>query len=205
MREPEAPFGEWTRYYGPQRNNPMVTIKAINHKPRPLFLDVFIGHRDSDYLGLGWECTVFERVQQAVPTLDEVYLPPSGCSGYHAYIKIRKTVHGQPVNAALAALTWGFLKLVVVVDDDIDIFDEEQVWWAVATRVQAGRQIQTLKGIRGSTHDPSSGETIEHDAVIIDATKPLGVPFEEKIRVPQEYMDKITIGDFLISPMEGGE
>jgi 2,5-furandicarboxylate decarboxylase 1 len=197
IREAEAPFGEWTRYYGPQRNNPKVKIKAINHKHDPIFLDVFIGHRDSDYLGLGWECTVFKRVEEAVPTLDEVYLPPSGCGGYHAYIKIKKTVHGQPINAALAALTWGFLKLVVVVDDDIDIFDEEQVWWAVATRVQAGKQVQILRGIRGSILDPSIGETVEHDAVIIDATKPLGLPFEEKINVPKEYMDKIKLRDFL--------
>jgi 2,5-furandicarboxylate decarboxylase 1 len=197
IREAEAPFGEWTRCYGPQRNNPKVKIKAINHKNNPIFLNVFIGHRDSDYLGLGWECTVFKRVEEAVPTLDEVYLPPSGCGGYHAYIKIKKTVHGQPINAGLAALTWGFLKLVVVVDDDIDIFNEEQVWWAVATRVQAGKQVQILKGIRGSILDPSIGETVEHDAIIIDATKPLGVAFEEKINVPKEYMDKIKLRDFI--------
>jgi 2,5-furandicarboxylate decarboxylase 1 len=197
IREAEAPFGEWTRYYGPQRSNPKIKIKAINHKRDPIFLNVFIGHRDSDFLGLGWECTVFKRVKEAVATLDEVYLPPSACGGYHAYIKLKKTVHGQPINAALAALTWGFLKLVVVVDDDIDIFDEEQVWWAVATRVQAGKQVQILKGIRGSILDPSIGETVEHDAVIIDATKPLGQPFEERISVPKEYMDKIKLRDFI--------
>lgn len=197
VREPEAPFGEWTRYYGPQRANPVVEVKAINYKEKPVFLDVFIGHRDSDYLGLGWECTVFERVKEAVPTVEEVHLPPSGCAGYHAYIRMRKTVHGQPINAALAALTWGFLKLVVVVDEDIDIFDEEQVWWAVATRVQAGRQTQVFRGIRGSILDPSIGDTVEHDALVIDATKPLGVAFEKRIKVPQEYMDKINLREFL--------
>jgi 2,5-furandicarboxylate decarboxylase 1 len=89
------------------------------------------------------------------------------------------------------------LKPVVVVDDDIDIFDEEQVWWAVATRVQAGKQVQILKGIRGFILDPSIGETVEHDAVVIDTTKPLGVPFEEKISVPKEYMDKIKLQEFI--------
>jgi TRAP-type C4-dicarboxylate transport system substrate-binding protein len=88
------------------------------------------------------------------------------------------------------------LKLVVVVDDDIHIFDVEQVYWALATRVQAEKQVQILKGIRGSILDPSIRETVEHDAVIINATKPLGLLFEEKISVPKEYMDKIKQCDF---------
>lgn len=196
-REPEAPFGEWTRYYGPQRSNPVVAIKAITHREGAMFLDNFIGHRDMDCLTLGWESTVYNRVRDAVPTVLDVCLPYSGCCGYHAYIKIKKSVPGQPVNAALAALTWGFLKLVVVVDEDIDVFDEEAVWWAVATRVQAEKQVQMLKGIRGSILDPSIGETVEHDAIIIDATKPFDKPFAEPINIPEEYMKKIKLEDFI--------
>lgn len=197
IREPEAPFGEWTRYYGPQRSSPVVRIKAITHRNHPVYLDNFIGHRDMDCLGLGWECTVFNRVREAVQTVQDVFLPHSGCCGYHAYIRIKKTVPGQPINAALAALTWGFLKLVVVVDEDIDVFNEEQVWWAVATRVQAGKQVQILRGIRGSILDPSIGETVEHDAVIIDATKPFDTPFAERLRVPDEYLTRIRLEDFI--------
>lgn len=196
-REPEAPFGEWTRYYGPQRSNPVVEITAITHRNGPIFLDNFIGHRDMDCLALGWESTVFNRVREAVPTVLDVCLPFSGCCGYHAYIRIKKMVPGQPANAALAALTWGFLKLVVVVDEDIDVFDEEEVWWAVATRFQAGKQLQALKDIRGSILDPSIGETVEHDAIIIDATKPFGKPFAERLNVPEEYMEKIRLEDFI--------
>jgi 2,5-furandicarboxylate decarboxylase 1 len=196
-REPEAPFGEWTRYYGPQRSNPVVRIKAITHRNRPIYLDNFIGHRDMDCLALGWESTVFSRVKEAVPTLLDVCLPFSGCVGYHAYIRIKKAVPGQPINAALAALTWGFLKLVVVVDEDIDVFNEEEVWFAVATRVQAGKQVQILKGIRGSILDPSIGETVEHDAVIIDATKPFETPFAERIKIPEEFLKKIRLEDFI--------
>ncbi len=196
-REPEAPFGEWTRYYGPQRSNPVVSIKAITHRAGPLFLDNFIGHRDMDCLTLGWESTVYNRVREAVPTVLDVCLPFSGCGGFHAYIKMKKMVPGQPVNAALAALTWGFLKLVVVVDEDIDVFDEEAVWWAVATRVQAEKQVQKLQGIRGSILDPSIGETVEHDAVVIDATKPFGKPFAESINIPRAYMEKIKLEHFI--------
>ena len=197
QREPEAPFGEWTRYYGPQRSNPVVKIRAITKRHDAIYLDNFIGHRDMDCLTLGWECTVFNRVREAVPTLIDVCLPYSGCCGYHAYISIKKTVPGQPINAALAALTWGFLKLVVIVDEDIDVFDEEAVWWAVATRVQAGQQVQIVKGIRGSILDPSIGETVEHDALIIDATKPFDKPFACPINIPEEYLTRVKLEDYV--------
>jgi 2,5-furandicarboxylate decarboxylase 1 len=196
-REPEAPFGEWTRYYGPQRSNPVVGIKAITHRNNPIYLDNFIGHRDMDCLTLGWEGTVYNRAKAAVPTVLDVCLPHSGCCGYHAYIKIKKTVPGQPINAAMAALSWGFLKLVVVVDEDIDVYDEEKVWWAVATRAQAGEQVQIVRGLRGSILDPSIQETVEHDALIIDATKPFGKAFAEPIRIPDEYMQKIKLEDYV--------
>jgi 2,5-furandicarboxylate decarboxylase 1 len=193
IREPEGPFGEWTRYYGPQRSNPVVKIKAITHRNNPLFLDTFIGHRD-DY-PLGWETTVYNRAKEAVHTVIDVHLPYSARWGYAAYIRMKKTVPGQPVNAALAALTWGFLKLVVVVDEDIDVFNEEEVWWAVATRVQAAKRVQIFRDLRGSILDPSIGETVEHDAMVIDATKP--DPFAEPVAVPEEALKKIRIEDFI--------
>jgi 2,5-furandicarboxylate decarboxylase 1 len=195
VREPEAPFGEWTKYYGPQRSNPAVRIRAITHRTKPLFLDNFIGHRD-DY-PLGWETTVYNRAKEAVHTVIDVHTPYSACCGYAAYIRMKKTVPGQPVNAALGALTFGFLKLVVVVDEDIDVFDEEQVWWAVATRVQATKQVQILKDLRGSILDPSIEETVEHDAIIIDATKPYDKAFAERLAVPEEAMKKIRMEDFI--------
>jgi len=196
-REPEAPFGEWTRYYGPQRSNPVVAIKAVTHRNDSIYLDNFIGHRDMDCLTLGWEGTVYNRAKAAVPTVLDVCLPHSGCCGYHAYIRIKKTVPGQPINAAMAALSWGFLKLVVVVDEDIDVFDEEKVWWAVATRAQAGKQVQVVRGLRGSILDPSIEETVEHDALIIDATKPFGKAYAEAIKIPEEAMQKIRLEDYI--------
>jgi len=80
-----------------------------------------------------------------------------------------------------------------VVDKDIDIFNEEQVLWAVATRVQAGKNMQILRGVRGSSLDPSlSGQTLEKDVLIIDATLRIGVPFEEPLRVPVDIINEVS-------------
>ena len=67
----------------------------------------------------------------------------------------------------------------------------------MATRVQAGKQTQIVKGLRGSILDPSIEETVEHDALIIDATKPFDRPFAEQIRIPEEYMQKIKLEDYI--------
>src|SRR4030042_2840644 len=97
------------------------------------------------------------------------------------------------MNAALGAITHGHPKLVIVVDKDIDIFNEEEVWWAVATRVQAGNDVQILRGIRGSSHDPSltRAGTLEKDVMVIDATLRIGVPFAEPMRAPVDVVNDV--------------
>ena len=193
VRETEAPFGEWTGYYGPQRLSPVIDIKAITHRRDPIYMTNFIGHHDHVGYSIGWEATMLKRAREADPTVKAVYLPPSGCGGYHLYIQVDKKVEGQAVNAALGAATHGHPKLVIVVDKDIDIFNEEQVLWAVATRVQAGKNMQILKGVRGSSLDPSlSGQTLEKDVLIIDATLRIGVPFEEPLRVPVDVINEVS-------------
>jgi len=185
VRETEAPFGEWTGYYGPQRLSPAIDVKAITHRRNPIYLDNFIGHRDHVGLSLGWEGTMLKRAREAVPTVMAVCLPASGCGGYHVYIQLDKKNDGEPINAAIGAISHGHPKLVVVVDKDIDVFNEEQVLWAVATRAQAGNDMQILRGVKGSSLDPSlSGETLEKDVLIIDATIRIGQPFAEPLRVP---------------------
>ncbi len=195
VRETEAPFGEWTGYYGPQRLSPVMEIKAISHRRDPIYLTTFIGHRDSSVgYSIGWEATVLKRAREADPTVKAVYLPSSGCGGYHVYIQVDKRVEGQPINAAVGAITHGHPKLIIVVDKDIDIFNEEQVLWAVATRVQAGNDVQILRGVRGSSHDPSMTHagSLEKDVMIIDATLRIGRPFAEPIQIPDDVINEVS-------------
>lgn len=192
VKETEAPFGEWTGYYGPQRLSEVIDIKAITHRRDPIYLTNFIGHRDHFGLSISWEATMLKRAREAVPRVMAVYLPPSGAAGFHAYVKLDKQVEGEAMNAALGVITQSQPKLVIVVDKDIDIFNEEQVLWAVATRTQASRNVQILRGVRGPVLDPSlSGQTYEKDVLIIDATLELGRPFAEPLRVPADVISEV--------------
>jgi 2,5-furandicarboxylate decarboxylase 1 len=88
------------------------------------------------------------------------------------------------------------LKPVVVVDDDIDVFDEEQVLWAVSTRFQADRDLVVIAGAQGSELDPSAGPGGVNAKMGLDATKPL-TGFPPELRVPDEVMKRIRLEDFL--------
>ncbi|MBI2288363.1 MAG: UbiD family decarboxylase, partial [Chloroflexi bacterium] len=99
---------------------------------------------------------------------------------------------GDSKQAALIALGQvDFVKNVVVVDADIDPFNEEQVMWSVATRVQADEDIDILKNIKGNVLDPSLKGNIMTAKVIIDATRPVERPFSRRVEVPAEAMDRV--------------
>jgi len=87
-------------------------------------------------------------------------------------VSISKNKKGDGVNAIMAAFTGHpSMKQVIIVDDDIDIFNDREVEWAVATRFQADRML-VVKGAAGSSLDPSADGTTSK--IGIDATIPIG-------------------------------
>jgi 2,5-furandicarboxylate decarboxylase 1 len=88
------------------------------------------------------------------------------------------------------------LKHVVVVDDDIDVFDEERVLWAISNRFQADRGLVVIANAQGSELDPSAGPGGVNAKMGLDATKPLA-DFPPELRVPDEVMTRIRLEDFL--------
>ncbi len=196
VREPEGPFGEWSGYYGPQRQNPVIQVKAITHRQDYIWYDTDIGHLD--HPGIGWEAEIYRRVNDVLPgSVRGVFCPYSGREGFHAYISIEKLSEGLPAIAASAAQTVGYPKLIVVVDDDIDPYDEREVLFAVATRFQADKDLTVLKNVRGSMLDPSMSHLTTHTSTFIDATKPIDEPFPLRVQVPQAALEKVKLEDYI--------
>ena len=193
LKEIEAPFGEWTGYYGPQRLSWVVEVKAITHQRQAVFQDVFVGHVDNRILGtIPKEGSIYNRIKGFIPNVKGVHLPLSGAGRLNCYISIDKKADGESKQAAIIALSTNhFIKNVVVVDEDIDPYNEGEVLWAVATRVQADKNIDILREVPSSNLDPSiTGEAIS-TKVIVDATKPVDRPFSWKLEVPSEAMAKV--------------
>ena len=201
VAEVEAPFGEFTGYYGPQRVRPVIEVTAITHKRNAVFQHIFVGHRDNWVLGgLPKEGSLFNLIRGIVPTVQAVHFPISGCCRFNCYISIDKKIDGETKQAALAALAGcDFVKHVVVVDKDIDVYNEEQVIWAMATRVQADQDIDIIKNAKGNTLDPSQTDDIMTAKMIIDATVPVQKPFAARVQVPKEALIETRLENF-ISP-----
>jgi 2,5-furandicarboxylate decarboxylase 1 len=137
-----------------------------------------------------------------------VTLPFSACGRHTAYISIKKEYDGVGRNCGLTALGADpFVKLVVLVDDDINVYNEAEVMWAVATRVQADRDVIIIPESYVCELDPSGYAITDRTQSgylnakwIIDATKPVGLPFQHRADVPEDVWRNIRLEDYLAQP-----
>jgi 2,5-furandicarboxylate decarboxylase 1 len=199
VREVEGPFGEFPGTYGPQRLRWVIDVKAVTYRKGAIYQDVFVGHAD-DWIqgGLPKEARIYNLIKAVVPSVTAVHLPTSGVCRLHCNVSIDKKVDGESKQAAFVVLgAVDMIKHVFVVDADVDVFDDRQVLWALATRVQADQAIDVIKNAKGNTLDPSQTDPIMTTKMIVDATKPVQRPFSERILVPEEAKARVPIADYV--------
>ncbi len=191
VREPEGPFGEFTGYFSRRSTEHVFVAKAIARRERPWFQSIGSG-RAGDHittLALIREAEITNAVARVIPNVRGVHVPLSGTSSFTAYVAVKQSRPGEAKH--LIPIVLGvdhYLKLVVVVDDDIDVFDESDVLWAVATRMQADRDLMVISGSLGALLDPSADDRGVTAKLGIDATRPFGEPFAEKLVMSPEKM-----------------
>src|SRR5438445_687940 len=143
-REPEGPFGEFTGYVSRRSTEHVFVARAIAMRERPWFQSIGSG-RAGDHittLGLIREAEIANALGRVIPNVRGVHVPLSGTSSFTAYVSIAQSRPGEAKHVIPIVLGVDhYLKLVIVVDDDIDVFDESEVLWAVATRMQADRDL----------------------------------------------------------------
>lgn len=198
VREPEGPFGEFPKYYGPRSDKEVVEITAVTHRDKPIFYTIIPAAYEHLLLGgIPREASLFQTIKQTVPSVKAVHMSPGGTCRYHAIVSIIKRNEGEAKNAILAALANSFdIKHVVVVDEDVDIFDMEEVEWAIATRFQAERDLVVIHGAQGSKLDPSTEEGVG-SKLGFDCTVPLGSESMRYLRINIPQYDEIQIEEYL--------
>jgi 2,5-furandicarboxylate decarboxylase 1 len=191
VREPEGPFGEFTGYFSRRSTEHVFVAKAIAMRERPWFQSIGSG-RAGDHittLGLIREAEIHNALSRVIPNVTGVHVPLSGTSSFTAYVAIKQGRPGEARHVIPIVLGVDhYLKLVIVVDDDIDVFDESDVLWAVATRMQADRDLVVIGGSLGALLDPSADDRGVTAKLGIDATRPFGEPFAEKLVMDPERM-----------------
>lgn len=171
----EGPFGEFPGTYSDRRPNPVVRLRAVTHRERPM-LQMICGGRHPEHLITGAvarEATLFRAVRDVIPTVRRVVLPEGGNCRFHAVVSIRQRTPGEARLAMLAAFAaQDLLKHVTVVDHDVDIADPNEVEWAVSTRMRADRDLIVIPGVKSNPVDQmSENKTIAK--LGIDATLPI--------------------------------
>jgi len=176
VREPEGPFGEFTGYSSLRSTEHVFVAHTISHRKDPFYQSICAGlsAEHNTLLALPREADMIQALSRTIPGLRAVHVPLSGCGLFHAYISMKKTAEGQGKQAILTALGIDHcLKLVVVVDEDIDVFNEAEVLWALSTRFQADKDLVTVPGTMGVILDPSAADNGLTCRMGMDATKPM--------------------------------
>ena len=175
-RASEGPFVDLTDTYDVVRQEPIIKIVKMHYKDNPLYHAIMPGGNEHKLLqGLPQEPRIFKTVQNTVPTVKNVVLTEGGCCWLHAAISIQKQTPGDGKNVIMAALAaHPSLKHCVVVDEDIDIFNADDIEYAIATRVKGDEDILIVPGARGSSLDPRATPDGTTTKVGVDATKLLG-------------------------------
>ncbi len=195
-RTAEGPFGEFTGYSLGERQRQVVKVRAVTHRKDALFQDICVGHLDHMMLSTTpIEANIYRAVRAMVPSVKTVRVP----APFTCYVSIEQRVPGQAKNAIMAVFGADlYIKRVVVVDHDVDVFNERQVSWAMATRCQPDRDILIISNARGSDLDPSAKEDGYTAKWGVDATaKPSLEGYTPRHRIPRDVWQRIKIKDFL--------
>jgi len=152
----EGPFAEVTGYYARREPRPKVHVRALHRRRRPIFQTILSGKEVYNSVGLLGEANVLALLQRQVPGVRDVYFSHGGSGFYHAVVSIAQTRAGWSKQAILAAFAaFPPLKMVTVVDDDVDIRNASDVEWAMSTRLDPRTGIITIDNIFGHGLNPS--------------------------------------------------
>lgn len=203
--EDDGPFGDYWLYYAPPKKARVFEVTAITHRKDAIFNDIFsVGPEHVLLFSLGMEGVVLTQLKQIVPQVKAINVPVSG-AGNMVYVQIQKDMEGLGVNAAIAALGVYRFKTAIVVDEDIDIYDDKKVIWALMTRTQADRSFFSVPGSYISRVDPTGyspwhsgkGDRLLSTRLGIDATKPLDPSFPEVAEPPSRIWKQLALDEYL--------
>ena len=171
---PDGPFGEYTGYLGAQTLAALCEVSCITTRADPIYHDYGSGLQDMlvpDNMAM--EGKLFDLIKRVAPALHNVHVPVSG-RRFHAMLQLRDPKRGEARDALTAALSYRRIKTAIAVDEDIDIFSDQAMMWALATRVRWSRDSFVIDGLSTSTLDPAlpPGATTG-SKMGIDATFPM--------------------------------
>jgi 4-hydroxy-3-polyprenylbenzoate decarboxylase len=183
----EGPFADVTGTYDIVRRQPLLKVTRVTTRSNPIYYALLpSGGEHRMLMGMPREPGIFRSVNEIVKAKNAC-LTEGGCNWLHGVVSIEKAKE-EDAKLAINAAFEGHpsMKHVIIVDEDIDIFNTCDVEYAIATRFQANRDTVIIEGAKGSSLDPSAGVGATTTKVGIDATKPIDGEGYEKAGFPNE-------------------
>ncbi len=193
-RQEEGPFGESTGYYLTFKN-PTAKITAITHRKDPVYQALMpTTSEEAVLLDLSWEMDKLRDIQKVHPFVKRIHLSNVGLM---AIVQIKKGSDEDPWRIIEKMLSNPFIKIVVVVDEDVDPYDYQDVSWAISTRVQPDKDMVIKSGEDGMIIDPSARGgrvSAEFFSTLTPKTSKVGIDATKPIREFDRY-EKIGVSD----------
>jgi 2,5-furandicarboxylate decarboxylase 1 len=206
---PEGPFCEFNRLMGGLHMNPRIRINAIMHRKDPIYYALQMPWENIWMSAPIYEAAAWRVLYDAGVQTKAINVTAGGCCHWHIVASIKKQP-GDGKNAIMALLSIADIKHVTIVDDDIDVFDATDVEWAVATRVQADRDVLIVSNARAKPLDPSlplpiAGKIPTTAKMGIDATIPENIPASRYQRIVYFNQGKVELKNYLGDVAEAGK
>ncbi|HHU76789.1 MAG TPA: UbiD family decarboxylase [Firmicutes bacterium] len=193
VRKPDGPFGESSGYYF-HAESPVIEVKTVTFRNEPILSLIPPWGIDTETIISTFSgAELWQELSRLIPgVLDVAFLP--GALTFQGVVKVAETLSMQEIRRLihLALNLDQRLKHVIIVDEDVDIYNPREVLWALATRFQGSRDLVSLEGMKGYVIDPST-ENGEGTKMGFDATARPEGPYSDRFRkvaLPQEALLK---------------
>ncbi|MBR1780660.1 MAG: UbiD family decarboxylase, partial [Oscillospiraceae bacterium] len=197
---------EFSGYNGTAHDMPLIKVKAVTHRIDPIYQSIIGASEEHVSLaGPAVEAAILDLAEKAMPgKILNAYSHPVGGGKFLGILQVKKTKatdEGRQRQAAMLAMTaFSELKHVFLVDEDVDLFDHNDVKWAMTTRYQADVDTIFIPGTRYHRNDPSASTryspTVRADGAGCKAIFDCTVPFELKERFRRPEFDRLDVRDY---------
>jgi len=202
-REPlrrEGPFGDHTGYYSLEDDYPVFHVQAVTRRRKAVYPATVVGQPPMEdyWIGYATERIFLPLLRLAVPEIVDYHMPPEGVFHNLVFVSIRKRYPGQAFKVMHALWGQGLMmlaKVIVVLDEDVDLKNPAEAWWAALNNIDPRRD---------TIFSPGPADALDHASVLphfgskmgIDGTRKLPAegftrPWPERIKMTEEVREKV--------------
>lgn len=186
----EGPYGDHTGYYNSVEAFPVLTLSAITMRKSPLYLSTYTGRPPDEpsRLGEAMNELFVPLVRRQFPEIRDLWLPPEACSYRAMVVSIDKRYPGQARRVMMGLWSmlpqFSYTKLIIAVDDDIDVKRWPDVIWALSTRFDASRDLMVVDNTPIDYLDFASPKSGLGGKLGLDATTKIGTETDREWGLP---------------------